>query len=169
MGAALSFVLLYLGTVTVVFDMSASVLCGLVTMFLAAESGRKMSACAVAVCTVLSAVLLPDKTVCVLYLTVGGVYPLFRPVAERLGGARMYLTKLFAAIVCIGVYVASLYIFIPAETGRFLIPIAFTVGVGCFFLYDVLLRDSSYCTYAASAAGYSNEDRSQLRKGTAIA
>ncbi len=139
MGAALSFVLLYLGTVTAVFDMSATVLCGIVTLLLAYEAGTKLCACAVAVCTVLCATMLPDKTVCVLYLTVGGVYPLFRPVAERLGGARMYLSKLLAALICIGVYVVSLYVFIPAETGRFLIPRAFTVGVVCFFLYDVLL------------------------------
>ena len=44
MGAALSFVLLYLGTVTAVFDMSATVLCGIVTLLLAYEAGTKLSA-----------------------------------------------------------------------------------------------------------------------------
>lgn len=139
MGAALSFVLLYLGTVTAVFDMSATVLCGIVTILLVAETGTRLTSCAVAVCTVLCAVLLPDKTVCVLYVTVGGIYPLFRPVAEKLGGVQMWLLKLAAAWISIGLYVASLYIFIPAETGKFLIPVAYALGTACFFLYDILL------------------------------
>lgn len=139
MGGALSFVLLYLGTVTAVFDMSAAVLCGVITVFLAAEAGSRMSACAVAVCAILSAALLPDKTVCVLYVTIGGIYPLIKPLAEKFGKIRMWALKLAAAWVSIGLYVGSIYIFLPSETGRWLIPGAFVLGTACFILYDVLL------------------------------
>ena len=139
MGAALSVVLLWLGTVTAVLDMSAVVLCGIVTMLLAEETGVRMSSCSVAVCTVLCAVLLHDKTVCVLYAAVGGFYPLLKPAAEKLGGIRTWLLKLVAIFIFIGLYVLSLYIFVPAEAGKFLIPIAFTLGTACFVLYDVLL------------------------------
>lgn len=138
-GSALSFVLLWFGTAMAVLDMSATVLCGAVTMLLAREAGTRRAACAVAVCFVLSAVLLPDKTVCVLYLAVGGAYPLLRPTAERLGKIRGVTVKVAAALASILLYCASLYIFIPSETGKFLLPIAIMLGGACFFLYDVLL------------------------------
>jgi len=139
MGAALSFVLLYLGYSTAVFDMSASVICGVITVIIAYEAGVRLTTCAIAVCTFLCAVFIEDKTVFVLYLTVGGIYPLVKPLAERFYGPRRIVLKLISAVCAVGLYVASFYIFIPAETGRYLIPIALTAGVFCFFLYDVLL------------------------------
>ena len=139
MCAALSFVLLYFGTATAVLDMSASVLCGLITDFLAIEAGLKLTSCAVAVCAVLSLVILPDKTVGILYLMIGGVYPLVKPFAEKFRGVRMWALKLLATEVSIGIYVSAMYLFIPGETGKYLIPAAFVLGTLCFLLYDVLL------------------------------
>lgn len=138
-GSALSFVLLWFGTATAVLDMSATVLCGVITALLARECGMRRAACAVAVCFILSAVLLPDKTVCVLYLTVGGVYPLVRPTAQRHGRFFGGAVKTAAALASIALYCASMYIFIPSETGKFLIPAALVLGGACFVLYDVLL------------------------------
>ena len=139
MCAALSFVLLYFGTSSGVLDMSAAVLCGLITVLLSIEAGTKLTSCAVAVCAVLSLVILPDKTVGILYIMIGGLYPLVKPYAERFRGARMWVLKLLAAEVSIGVYVAAMYLFIPGETGKYLIPAAFVLGTLCFLLYDVLL------------------------------
>lgn len=139
MCAALSFVLLYFGTSTAVLDMSAAVLCGLITVFLAIETGVKLTSCAVAVCAVLSLVILPDKTVGILYVMIGGVYPLVKPYAERFRGLRMWALKLLVIEVSIGAYVASLYLFLPSETGKYLIPAALSLGTLCFLLYDVLL------------------------------
>ena len=139
MCAALSFVLLYLGTSTAVLDMSAAVLCGLITVMLVLEAGVKLTSCAVAVCAVLSLVILPDKTVGILYIMIGGLYPLSKPYAERLRGLRMWILKLIAMEVSIGVYVASIYLFLPSETGKYLIPASLVLGTACFLLYDVLL------------------------------
>lgn len=139
MCAALSFVLLYLGTSTAVLDMSAAVLCGLITVFLVMETGARLTSCAIAVCATLSLVILPDKTVGILYILIGGVYPLVKPVAERLRGVRMWVLKLLTMEVSIGIYVGAMYLFIPAETGKYLIPAAFVLGTLCFLLYDVLL------------------------------
>lgn len=138
-GSALSFVLLWLGTVTSVLDMSATVLCGLVTYILVEAAGVGRAACSVAVSWVLCAVLLPDKTVCVLYACVGGIYPLIRPYAQKFNGFVRRTLKIAAASLSILLYCASLYLFMPSETGKYLVPAALLLGGACFFLYDVLL------------------------------
>ncbi len=139
-GSALSFVLLWLGTVTGVLDMSAAVLCGVITHLLVDQAGVRRAACSVAVCCVLCAVLVPDKTVTVLYACVGGIYPLIRPQAQKLGRLARRAVKCIASALSILVYCASLCIFIPSETGKYLIPAALVLGGVCFFLYDVLLE-----------------------------
>ncbi len=139
-GSALSFVLLWLGTVTGVLDMSAAVLCGVITHLLVDQTGPSRAACSVAVCCVLCAVLVPDKTVPVLYICVGGIYPLIRPRAQKLGRLARRAVKCIAATLSILIYCVSLYIFIPSEAGKYLVPAALVLGGACFFLYDVLLE-----------------------------
>ncbi|MCQ2455877.1 MAG: hypothetical protein MJ096_00820 [Clostridia bacterium] len=137
--AALSFVVLALGTATAVLDMSACVVAGLATVVMMLETDTAHTACAVAVCFILCAVLLPDKTVAALYLMIGGVYPLVKPIADRLRRVPRIAVKLAAAEISIAVYVAMMKIFMPSEVEGYIAIVFFVLGTLCFFLYDVLL------------------------------
>ena len=140
MAAALSFVLLLIGSTTGIFDMSAVALCGLITVIAVGEAGVGLAAGAVAVCATLTLVLLPDKSVGILYIMAGGLYPLVKPVAERIRSrALMWAVKIAAAEVIIAIYTVFLKLFMPQEADGFLIPLAFLLGTVCFILYDILL------------------------------
>ena len=139
MCAAFSFVLMYFGTVTGVLDMSASVLCGLFTFIILRECNITLALGSVAVCFVLTFVLLPDKTASILYLTVGGLYPVFKPVAERVGGWVSWMIKVICAALIVMIYVGAVFFFIPAEATLTMIPAGLAFGVVCFILYDILL------------------------------
>lgn len=140
MCAALSFVLLYGGTMTAVLDMSSAVLSGLVTVVLLRECSRRHALCAVGVTFALTFILLHDKTVSVLYLGAGGVYPILKPTLDRV--RRKWLSwalKLLCGGVIAGVYVAAIFLFVPAEAAPLLIPAGLFLGIVCILLYDVLL------------------------------
>lgn len=137
--ASLSFVILYMGTATGLLDMSAAVLCGVITAMLSEECGWKMASGAVTVCAVLSFVILHDKTVAVLYLLAGGLYPLVKPAADRKGRGTAILIKLTVAVVSILGYGAAVMLFIPSEATKWLFYAGLPLGVLCFALYDVLL------------------------------
>ena len=137
--SALSFAVLYLGTATGVLDMSAAVLCGVITAMMSEECGWKTASGGVAVCTVLSFILLHDKTVAVLYLLAGGLFPLVKPAADRRRRLPSILIKLTVAVLSVLAYGAAVMLFIPSEATKWLLYAGLPLGVLCFALYDVLL------------------------------
>lgn len=139
LSAALSLVFLFFGSTSGIFDMSAVVVCGLLTVVSVTEAGRRRTACSVAVCTTLSFLILPDKSTALLYLTAGGIYPLIKPYAERFGKIVSRIIKLCAAEVVIGIYTAFLMLFMPGEFSKALIPAAVLLGTACIAVYDILL------------------------------
>lgn len=140
MCAALSFVLLYGGTMTGLLDMSSAILSGLITTVLAAECSRRHAVTASLVTFVLTFVLLHDKTVSILYITAGGVYPIIKPYLDRVRTKALSWTlKVLSAVIIVSAYITSVFLFIPAEAAPYLIPAGLTLGVFCILLYDVLL------------------------------
>lgn len=139
MSAAISFVLLFIGGTSGIFDMSAVALCGLITVIAVTEAGVRLAVGAVAVCSVLTLILLPDKSVGILYIMAGGLYPLAKPAAERFGKILQWVVKIAVAEMIIGIYTAFMMLFMPEEAEGFLVPLAFILGTVCFILYDVLL------------------------------
>lgn len=139
MFTALSFVFMYFGGVTGLLDMSAAVLAGLVTVMTVSECGMKMTACSVAACAVLCLALIADKTVGVLYLFTSGVYPLVKPFADRRKRTVAWSIKLAAAVAVILIYIGAIFLFLPSEAGKFIIPVGLVFGTLCFVLYDILL------------------------------
>ena len=140
MCAALSVVLLLLGQALQVFDISAAVLGGIVTASVAVSFGGGYAAGQMLVCTVLSALLLPDKTGAVLYFAVGGVYPLIKPWAEKFRFP--WVIKSATAVLLTGMYAAAFLLLLPSEATETVgvIPIAgICFCLLLFFLYDILL------------------------------
>lgn len=140
MCAALSFVLLYGGTMTGILDMSSAILCGLITTVLLKECSRRHAVCAAVVTFLLTFILLHDKTVAILYITAGGVYPVLKPRLDMIRRKVVSWTlKLLCGILIVSAYIAAVFLFVPAEAAPFLIPAGLTLGVACIILYDVLL------------------------------
>ena len=137
--AALSFTIMYLGTLTSILDMTACAVCSCLTLVLYRECGKGATLSAAAVCSVLCFVLLPDKTSAVLYVTVGAAYPLIHAFARRLNRTPAWCLKIVSAICIIMLYVAATFLFIPSEaTVKMIIP-AILLGLPCFIMLDVFL------------------------------
>ncbi len=80
--AGLSVVLLWLGSLSVL-DLSSVVVCALLTMVLVVEAGARYAWLTTAVTTVLGLLLLPDKLLAVIYLFLGGMYPILKAWLEK--------------------------------------------------------------------------------------
>ncbi|MBQ3815457.1 MAG: hypothetical protein II836_05320, partial [Clostridia bacterium] len=90
--AGASVAILWLGAVTGLFDLSAILIAGAITVVVRIESGERYAWAAVAVVTVLSLVFLPDKLLALGYFAVAGAYPLLcRFLPQR--GAAMWITR----------------------------------------------------------------------------
>ena len=136
---ALSFVLLYIGTLSGVLDMSASVLCGLLTLILMRETSRGVCFASLAATAVLAFVLIPDKTAGVLFVTLSAAYPFARGLFPKAKRGVKIAYKICLAAVIVLVYAAAVILFIPAEATAMLLPAALALGVPCILIYDVLL------------------------------
>ena len=138
--SGLSFVSLYLGTLTGVFDLCAVVIGALCTVFAVIEFGGAWPWLVTAVTTVLSFVLLPDKMVAFEYLFLGGAYPILKSLFERRKKLLSYLFKLvyFNAALTVTLLTAKL-LFPGDEAWQIFGPLAYLVGNGFFLFYDYAL------------------------------
>ncbi len=138
--ASLSVAVVAVGYATGLLDMSAVVVCGLITAVLCRECGGKYAFLAALVSTVLIGIFMPDKTLAVLYFSAGGVYPIIRRKFGRFSAGMSWILKIVTAEVMCGAYIAAIFLFVPSEAGKYIIPIGLVGGLIVFLLYDVLLR-----------------------------
>ena len=136
--AGLSTALLWLGAATGLFDLSALLLAGTITVVMRIEAGEKFSWVAVAVTFVLAIVFLPEKMLALGYLAAAGAYPLLvRFLPKR--GAPLVLSRLIVGSALAGIYYLLIkFIFTGAyDVGeKHLIPFVLAGGVVLFIVYD---------------------------------
>ena len=138
--AALSVVVVAVGYATGLLDMSAVVICGLITGALCSECGARSAFLSVLVSTILIGVFMPDKTLAVLSFTAGGAYPILRRRFDRMSPVASLVAKVITAELMCGAYIGAIFLFVPSEAGRYIIPVGLVGGLIVFLLYDVLLR-----------------------------
>ncbi len=123
---------------TGLFDLSAILIAGAITVVVRIESGERYAWAAVAVVTVLSLVFLPDKLLALGYFAVAGAYPLLcRFLPQR--GAAMWITRaLIGAALSALYFVLIKFVFVGSyDLGeRYLYPFLFVGGVVLFILWD---------------------------------
>ncbi len=138
--AGLSFVALYLGTITAVFDLCAAVLGALFVAFAVIEFGGVWPWLVCAVTGVLSFLLLPDKMVGFEYLFLGGVYPILKYFFECRRLLVSWILKLvyFNAALTITLLVAK-FVFPNDEAWQIMGVAAYFLGNGFFVFYDYAL------------------------------
>lgn len=138
--SGLTFVSLYLGTLSGVFDLCAVVVGAVCIAFAVIEFGGVWPWMVCAVVTTLSLILLPDKMVAFEYLFLGGAYPILKRVFEGRKKLLSYVFKLiyFNAALTVTLLAAKL-LFPGDEAWQIFGPVAYLLGNAFFLFYDYAL------------------------------
>ena len=105
--AALGVVILYLGALVNVLDISVSILASFLILFCVAEIGYSWAAAVWLITAILSLLLLPNKAPALLYTALFGYMPVTKFLFERLGKWVAWIPKLVlfnAAAVTVGYF-----------------------------------------------------------------
>lgn len=140
--AALSVIILLLGSLIEALDMSSAVLAGFAVLAMRIRWGRKSAIALYAVTSVLAMMLLPNKVPVILYVFYGGLYPILKAEIERIGSTLLqWVLKVGSVLLFFsaGLWVAMSLLGVDA---------GFTVGVA---LYAVLVPVSVCADLAMSA------------------
>ena len=108
--AALGVVLLLLGSLVQVLDLSMAAIASLLAVFAVIEIGGKYPILIYLVTSVLSLLLLPVKTAALIYFVFAGYYPILKAVLEgRLARPVAWLFKIviFCSAVALGLFAAG--------------------------------------------------------------
>ena len=142
---ALSVILLYIGSIFELFDLTMVAAASLVVAFAVLEMKGKYPLMIWGVTSVLSLLLLPNKFAALCYFGLCGYYPMIKPYFQKLGRIGATLAKLlFFNLVLAAVFFLAMYVFhIPTDAPGY-IPTFFAVGNLAMLLYDLALTRLSY-------------------------
>lgn len=135
--AALSVVMLLIGAVTGVLDLTGLCIASVLSAVSVVELGGRYPYLIWAVTGVISFVLLPDKSLAAGYVLFGGIYPVLKLYFERCGRFLEWVLKLgYGAAVLCALYALSRFVFAVPQEAR-AIEVALAVGYVLFFVvYD---------------------------------
>lgn len=140
--AALSVVILYLGSFIDVLDASMAVIASLMTVIVVIEFGRSASWSIYAVTAVLSLILLPNKSPAVMYAAFFGFYPILKETFEKRNKIASWVLKEItfniALVVCFLVIRFLIFIGIP-EIPTMMYVLGALLLEAVFILYDLAL------------------------------
>ena len=138
---ALSVLILYLGCVIEVLDLTMSAIVSLLVVVIVIEMGYKYSWLTFLATSILSLVLLPNKSPAIFYACFMGFYPIIKSYVERIASALFrWIIKLVAGNAAIALMFLLLSLFVPDEfeTGAML-AITYALALAAFIMYDVAL------------------------------
>lgn len=139
--AALGVILLYLGSLVEILDISMAVIASLMCIFAVIEYGGSAPWLVFGVTAVLSLILVPQKSPAVMYALFFGYYPILKEKFEKLRLVTCWICKeivfniALAAILLSMRFLLFAYTDIPIE----LYVIAVVVCEAIFILYDIAL------------------------------
>ncbi len=136
--SALGVVVLYLGSVIEVLDLTTVAVASMMIFFAVLEMGNPFPYLIYFVTSILSMLLLPSKFGAVFYLLFGGIYPILKSFMERLPRLLAWILKFvyFNAVMTL-VIAASLYLFHVEDTDVGFNLAFYGLGNATFFLYDI--------------------------------
>lgn len=98
--AAVSMVLLYIGSVIEIFDLTGAFVAGVAVLIMRIRWGRSPAWTVYSVTSILALLIVPNKIPVMLYVFYGGLYPLLKAEIEKL--CRPWLEWLIkTAVVCV--------------------------------------------------------------------
>lgn len=130
--SALSVVVLLLGAVVDVLDLSSAVLAGFCVLAMRVRYGRTGAVAVYGTSAVLSFLLLPNKVPAVLYIFYGGLYPLVKPEIERIKSRVLqWILKVAFVLASFSAWLALITFVLGVESG-------YTLGVSLYLLLAVI-------------------------------
>ena len=141
--SALSYILLCIGTFIEALDLTVVMIASLPVLFCMIEMNRKYALMTYLTTSALSLLLLPGtRFPAMVYILFGGLYPILKPLFDKIKRPLSYIPKLiFAAVDFSLIFLLSAWLFPQNEELGYVMLIAF--GLLCLFtfvLYDILLE-----------------------------
>jgi hypothetical protein len=138
--SALGVILLYLGSVIEIFDLTAVAIVSLIVVFSVIELKGRYPVMIWGVTSFLSLLLLPNKFGALCYACLCGYYPMVKPYLERLPRIWSFVLKFLGFnLILAGMLAAAVFVFMmPREDAGYLWAL---IGLGnaAFFLYDLAI------------------------------
>ncbi len=136
--SALGIVVMLLGTVISVLDLTMVAIASIFVFFAIIEMGKPYHYLIYFTTSMLSVLLLPDKLSALLYIVFGGIYPMLKRVFEKLPVILSWVLKaVYFNAVLLGTTLGAKYLFGIDEEGLTLM--LFVVGNVAFFMYDIAM------------------------------
>ncbi len=138
--AAVTVVILYIGSLVKTGTLAIYFVCSLAIMTVVDKAGKKYGIMTYAVSLLLSWILIADKTIAAAYTAIFGIFPIIKAVAEKSGNR---ITEWIIKIIAFNVAFAVCIYVIGGITGKALsvlpLPVLW-IGANAFFVvYDILL------------------------------
>ena len=140
--AALGVVLMALGSLVDVLDLTVAVLASMLCIYAVIEMGGFYPWALWAVTSLLSLLLLPVKTPAIFYAAFAGFYPILKEKLERLPRVLAWVLKLVTFHLSLGAIVLIYKLFLPAgleEEFPFFWLLLYALSLVAFVIYDVAL------------------------------
>ena len=141
--AALSVVILMLGSLVDVLDITTAVAASVLCIYAVIEMGGFYPWMIWLTTSILAFLLLPMKTPAIFYAMFAGFYPILKEKLEKLKNPISWILKLVVFHICLAGMVGLLYLFVPSlfvVGGMWWLPAAtYLLAVGCFVIYDIAL------------------------------
>ena len=141
--AALGVLILAIGSFFEVLDISVAVIASLLAVYAVIEIGGAYPWLIWLVTSVLSLLLLPQKTPAIFYAVFLGYYPILKEKLEKLRTWLSLVCKLVSFHLALGLIVLILRLFLPSQLemgGLSWMPILlYVASLVCFLVYDVAL------------------------------
>lgn len=138
--SALGVLLLYLGSVIEVLDLTTGAFASLIIILAVIEMNGYWPWMIYGVTSVLALIVLPNKFIAVLYLLFCGIYPIAKAAFERLHYVICWILKfsMFNSALLITIFVTKHILHIP-DSGMDFTIVVFAVGNLTFLLYDIAI------------------------------
>ena len=141
--AALSYILLCIGTFIEVLDLSVVMVASLPILFCVVEMNKKYALMTYITTSVLSLLLLPGtRYPAMVYILFGGLYPILKPLFDKIKKPFRFIVKLaFATVDFSLIFILSAWLFPQnEELGKIMFAVFAVLCLFIFVLYDILLE-----------------------------
>lgn len=138
---ALGVVLLALGSLLEVLDLSSAVLASVLCVYAVIELRGPYPWMIFAATALLALLLLPQKTPAIFYALFAGFYPILKEKLEKLPTLPSMLLKVLTFHISLGLIVLFFYLFLPAQLEetlalKWMLVATYALALGTFFVYD---------------------------------
>lgn len=137
--AALSVIILYLGGIIEVLDLTMSAVTSLLVVVIVIEMGYSYAWLTYAATSILSLLMLPQKTPAIFYACFMGFYPIIKSYIERINSALLrWIIKLAVGNAALIFMFLFIKLFVPDEfEGGALLTFTYILGILAFIMYDI--------------------------------